>query len=936
MPRVWNHARAACESRDFRRALFGLLAGLLFIHIWTVPASAVGICVLGEKSDEYDLRPFMEYLEDADRQLTVDQAAAPETAALFGPPPGGRFNFGFRQSALWFRFTVQESPVNGNGLPRYWILDPGWNMYATFELFVPDPGVPGGWKTYVSGHLLSTSGDQERRQFRLPTGLTVPTTCYIRVTGIRQLVVSPHITTIDRAMWINGVKVAGTGLLAGFFCTMVFVHLAIYVYTGNGKFTWLVLGNLAFASFVVLTSYQHLFVFRDMPAAIMMVGLLAQGFLASVIREFLDLRTHNKWLNAIMLFFIVLVFAVAACSFFIPPRMQGSLSMNAAVPVSLLGALACVISLKRDRVVSSIFLFAWMGVSVCVSVYNRAAHGAFSFAHPSLIWVGFVCEGIAMSVLLAYTVQTMAVRRQAAEAMARAKSSFLAGMSHEIRTPMTAILGFLNLALQLQAEGRLRQYLLKIRVSADHLMGIINDILDLSKIEADKVELDARPFDLDALLDEVGDILAPRAHDNGNELAIVVRPELPSRLIGDPLRLKQVLVNLGGNAIKFTKNGTVRLVVLDAGDQAAAGGRVALRFQVIDTGIGIDESVLPRLFESFAQADASTARNYGGTGLGLNISRRLARLMGGDITVRSRLGEGSTFEFTAMFDPDPACPAAGRTEALGVGPVLVAEARPASREAAQQAAARLGLRIVCVGSAAEAVRLASKEDYCLILLDWDLPDMSGPEAADLLRASHRSVQASVALMASLARPEVERFRPEEHGVWGVLAKPFTAASLGDMLRMAKGLVGPAEQGESGMAAEDRRNRELSRGLRILLAEDNHANQEFLSLILSQAGALVEIAGNGVEAVLRIMDDARPLPDVVLMDVHMPEMDGYEATRAIRRDPRFRTLPVVALTTDVMSGDRERCLAAGMNDHLAKPVDMRALFATLVRWTARAD
>jgi len=918
-----------------RRTLYVLLTGLLFLHLWNSPAFAAGVCVLDGESDEYDLRPYMEYLEDADRTLSVDQAAASETAPRFAPPPGGRFNFGFRQSALWFRFTVREqpTPADASGLPRYWIFDPGWNMYGTFELFVPDPGAPGGWRTFRSGHLLSTSGDQERRQFRLPAGLTAPTTCYIRVTSIRPLVLGPHITTVDRAIWVNGVKVAGTGLLLGFFCTMVIIHLAIYLYTGNGKFKWLVLGNISFVAFVALTSYQHLFVIRDIPAAIMIAGLGAQGFLACVIREFLELREHNRRTDAVMLFFIGLIFVVAVCAFILPPELQGRFSIYVAVPVSLMGAWACIVSLKRDRVVSSIFLFAWAGVTVVVAVYNRAVQGALSFAHPSIIWAGFVCEGIAMSVLLAYTVQAMAVQRQAAEAMARAKSTFLASMSHEIRTPMTAILGFLNLSLQLEPEGRLRQYLLKIRASSDHLLGIINDILDLSKIEADKVELDARPFDLDALLGEVGDILAPRAFANGNELAVTVLPGLPSRLVGDPLRLKQVLVNLGGNAIKFTKDGTVRLAVLDAED-TPPGGRIALRFQVIDTGIGIDEAVLPRLFGSFVQADASTARNFGGTGLGLNISRRLVRLMGGDITVRSRLGEGSTFEFTAMFDPDPDGPAAGRAMALGSGPVLVAEARPAGREAAEHAAARLGLGCVCVGSAARAAELASKEEFVLILLDWDLPDMSGPEAAELLRASEPAVRTPVVLMASLARPEVERFRPEEHGVRGVLAKPFTAASLEDMLRRAGGLGGSPERDAGGMTAEERRNRELSRGLRVLLAEDNQTNQELICLILSQAGVLVEVAGNGTQAVDRVLDASLPPLDAVLMDIHMPEMDGYEATRAIRAHPRFARLPVIALTTNVMPGDRERCLDAGMDAHLAKPVDAAELFRTLAAMATR--
>ncbi|MGE4442648.1 MAG: response regulator [Desulfomicrobium sp.] len=926
-----NHARAACAPH---RAVFALLAGMLFFHLWNGHAFAGGVCLLGEEGDECDLRPYMEYLEDDEKTLTIAEVASAKMGPRFGAPQGGHFNFGFRQSALWFRFTIRELPSGGNGLPRYWIFDPGWNLYGTIELFVPDPDAPGGWRTYGSGHLLSTSGDQERRQFRLPSGLTAPTTCYIRVTGIRALVLSPHITTIDRAIWVNGVKVAGTGLMLGFFCTMLIIHLTIYVYTGNGKLKWLVLGNLSFVGFVALTSYQHLVIFRDIPAAIMMAGLAAQGCLACVIREFLDLRTHNRRTDAVLLLCIWSVFAAAVCAFFLPPAMQGKFSMNMAVPVSLVGAWACIVSLKRDRVVSSIFLFAWCGAIATIPYYKRAAHGAFSFAHPSILWVGFVCEGVAMSILMAYTVHAMALQRQSAEAMAQAKSTFLASMSHEIRTPMTAILGYLNLCIQIGPTGQLRQYLLKIRTSAQHLMGIINDILDLAKIEADKVELEGKPFEVEAVLRDSADILVTRAFENGNELVLSVQPGLPQRLLGDALRLKQILVNLGGNAIKFTRNGTVRLAVLRAEDGQFPEGAVTLRFAVSDTGIGIDAAVLPRLFESYVQADASTARVYGGTGLGLNISRRLVHLMGGEITVRSRLGQGSTFEFTAVFKPD----------ALGAEPlpvvdhgglrVLVVEDNPASREAMEEVAASLGLRGTFAGSAAEALQLASEEDFDLILLDWDLPDMTGSEAAEILRSTERAAKVPVVFMTSPARPEAESIEPGLLGVQGLLFKPFTALSVSDMLRRVIQDDDSPVRDIGRIAVEEQRNRERARGLRVLLAEDNRVNQELISLILSQAGVLVEAASNGALAVLRLMDDSHPVPDVVLMDVHMPEMDGYEATRTIRRDPRFHALPVIALTTNVMAGDRERCLDAGMNDHLAKPVDTGALFAALVRWTGR--
>ena len=929
----------ACAACVPCRAVFALLAGMLFFHFWIPAALAGGVCLLGEKSDEYDLRPYMEYLEDKEKTLTIAKVASAEIGPQFGTPQGGRFNFGFRQSALWFRFTIKEQPMpsDGTNLPRYWILDPGWNLYGTFELFVPDPDAPDGWRTYRAGHLLSTFGDQERRQFRLPTGLTAPTTCYIRVTGIRALVLSPHITTIDRAMWINGVKVAGTGLVLGFFLTTLLIHLSIYLYTRNRKFKWLVLSSIGFTGFVATTSYQHLIMAERLPAFIMIVGLLTQAVMLLVARNFFETRQYSRKVDVVLVFLSCVALVAAAAGYFIPEKWQGSISMNVSLPAALAGFWACIDNMKRDRTVSLILLVTWAGAILALPIYHLAAHGIFfDFAHPLITWVSFVGDAIALSILLAYMVQAMALQRQSAEAMAQAKSTFLASMSHEIRTPMTAILGYLNLSLQMEAQGQLRQYLLKIRASAQHLMGIINDILDLAKIEADKVALEVRPFEVEAVLRDSADILVPRAFENGNELVVSVQPGLPRRLLGDSLRLKQILVNLGGNAIKFTKNGTVRLAVLRAEDAPSSEGAVTLSFAVSDTGIGIDAAVLPRLFESFVQADTSTARVYGGTGLGLNISRRLVHLMGGEIAVRSQLGQGSTFEFTAVFKPEGLVTESAMDADHGGLKVLVAEDNPASREAMEEVAVCLNLKITFAGSAAQALRLASAEDFDLILLDWDLPDMTGPEAVKLLRSSQRVAEVPVALMTSPARPEVESIDPARLGVEDILSKPFTASSVEDMVRRVIHHDDSPAREIGGIAAEEQRNRERALGLRVLLAEDNRINQELISLILSQAGVLVETAGNGMEAVLRVMDAGRPAPDVVLMDVHMPEMDGYEATRTIRRDRRFRALPIIALTTNVMAGDRERCLEAGMNDHLAKPVDTGALFAALVKWAAQSS
>ena len=922
-------------------AVLAFLVLLPSCFIGLSPVWAAATCVLGAEVEEYDLRPFMEYLEDKEKILGIEQVASPDMAPRFGLPPKGHFNFGFTSSALWFRFTIadKQTALADGGLPTIWIFDPGWQFYDTIHLYVPDPDAGGGWRTYSAGRLLSVSGGPDKRYFKLPASLGEPVTCYIRITGIRPIMVAPTIVTLDRALRVNGVKTMGTALLIGFFTTLMLGNLAIYLYTGNSKYKWFVLSNLTFVSFVSTASYQHLILIKNLPTVIMTVGLVGQAIVATTVRTFFEIRKHNKKLNTILLISVWAVLGVAASAFVLPEEIHPKLSVYAVMPLTLVVFWACFDSLKRNRTPALIFMVAWFGAAFAGFTYNWALKGGLPFVHPLFMWVSFVGEAICMSILLAYNIETLSAQRQAAEAMAQTRSSFLASMSHEIRTPMTAVLGFLNLSLHLGAQGQLRQYLLKINAAANHLMGIINDILDLAKIEAGKVELEKKPFGVETLLQDTADLLVSRAFENGNELVVSMQPGLPRRVTGDSLRLKQVLLNLGSNAVKFTHGGTVRLAVHAAADATPVHDALTLRFEVSDTGIGIDPSVLPRLFTSFEQADTSTARVYGGTGLGLSISRRLVQIMGGDITVRSQTGEGSIFEFTVAFSPDPAGEVRGEANAADHGTlnVLVVEDNPASRAAMAEVATCLGLRHRFAGTAAEASQLGDAENFDLILVDWDLPDMIGPEAVTLLRSSERTARVPVALMTSPTRPEMENLHLLGSGVQGILAKPFTASAVEGLLRQLFSSDKSAALADAHPRADAPGNLEQTQGLRVLLAEDNLFNQELLGVILTEAGVEMEIADNGVEAVRRVTEGGAA-PDVVLMDVHMPVMDGFEATRTIRNDQRFSGLPIIAMTADITAEDRVRCLEAGMDDHLTKPVDTEELFRILVKWgrTARGE
>jgi signal transduction histidine kinase/CheY-like chemotaxis protein len=901
-----------------------------------------GVCLLESSVPQYDLRSFMDVLEDEGRSMTVDDVASPALAGRFGPPPRGHFNFGFTSSALWFRFTLAPATTNPDHgtRPELWILDPGWNFFDTFHLYVPRPEAEGGWHVYGAGRLLFSPGGPENRHLQLPPDLPASATCYIRVTGIRPIMMAPTIATLDGTLRANGFKTLGTALLIGFFATLMLGNLAVYLYTGNSKYKWFVLSNLTFVSFVATTSYQHFFAVKNLPTVIMVVGLLGQAILATTFRTFFEIRRYNRKLNAILLAAVWVVLGVAAAALVVPEDIQPKLSIYAIMPLTLVVFLASFDCLKRDRTTTLIFMASWLGAAMSAFVYNWAIKGGLPFVHPSLMWVSFVVEAVCMTILLAYSIERISAQRQAAEAMAKARSSFLAGMSHEIRTPMTAILGFLNLSLHLGAGGQLRQYLQRVEAAAKHLMDIINDILDLAKIEAGKVELEDGPLDPEALLHEAADILVARALENGNELVLALEPGLPRRVTGDALRLRQVLINLGGNAVKFTHGGTVRLAVSRDEGAGQPEGRVALRFEVSDTGIGIDPAVLPRLFESFEQADSSTARVYGGTGLGLSISRRLVRLMGGDILVRSRPGEGSTFGFTVPLglDPDAAFPEAPPAVDRGALKVLVVEDNPESLSSMKAILSAMGHAHAAAGSAAEASRLAASERFDLVLLDWELPDMSWPEAVGLLRSAEDAAgkvgPTPVALMTSPARPDVETLRLDRRGVQGLLAKPFTVSSVEGLLRQVLDSGHDSADADACPAADAPCDLDLARGLRVLLVEDNLFNQELLGVILDEAGVVLEVADDGAEAVRRVTEGGEA-PDVVLMDVNMPVMGGFEATRAIRGDGRFAALPVVAMTADITPEDRARCLEAGMNDHLAKPVDTGELFRVLVTWGRRA-
>ncbi len=922
-PPGWSFLRTACAF---------LMLALLALTAHATPAPAP--LLLDDRVGALEAWPAVTTLDDPDGSLDIDAALA--RRAQFAAPTLAYATMGMHKGVLWLRVPAGV-PAHSSGR---WVLDIDYAVLNRIELFVV---VDGHVRQHGLAGNLQPVGSAARSPrtpaFILDLAPGKQHDIYLRIENAGPKILPIRLSQASVYHHNALGEQMLQGILGGLALCLVLYGLAQWVNLREplfAKFALMITGTALFSAEFAGLGSQYVWgsdAWTNIHAGGLFALLSSCGaylFVEQALaRPGMD-RTFSRLMKTGAV--LCVVAALAYASGLIGVDQLVAIVSTLGIMPMLLGMPGAFMRARRGDLVGVYFLVGWSISFTSSLILSLVINGAL----PANFWTMHALQfGNAIDMLVFMRIlglRTKAIQNAMlrAEAATRMKSDFLANMSHEIRTPMNAIIGMSRLALKADPDPKLRNYLGKILGAGEHLLGIINDILDFSKIEAGKMTLERVPFDLNELLEHLSSLTAVKTDARRVELVFRVGRGVPARLVGDPLRLGQILINLTNNAVKFTERGEI-VVSVELEARGAEG--VTLVFTVSDTGIGMSEDQLAHLFQSFSQADGSITRKYGGTGLGLTISKQLVELMEGAIGVTSTPGVGSSFRFTVKLgvDDDPAAALAPPAAPLQDVRVLVVDDCETAREALVEMLDSLGVAAHAVDSgeqSLELLRAASERGmpYQVVLMDYLMPGWDGVETIRRIHANTELAAPPAILMVSVCTRETVLQHEGALPLHGFLTKPIGPALLYHSLLQ---VVCP-ESAAKAPARPDTGARELAtlRGARILLVEDNTNNREVALDFLAAAPVQVDVAMHGLEALQMVQQRDY---DLVLMDIQMREMDGLTATRRIRAVERLRDLPIVAMTAHAMAGDRDKSLAAGMNDHITKPIDPDQLFRALLTW-----